>query len=1099
MNETEPASKPVSRPHSLSSWAAERLYEDHRLSALVLILIFGAGCIALIQLPKLEDPPLSQRGGTITTLLPGASASQVEAKITEKLEEKLLELPDLKKLRSESRAGASVISFEFKDSVRDTELAFSRLRSKVHDASAKLPDEATKPIVEAIDVAAYAWIGALVCDSSIKSNPGQFRRLAMRLSDQLREIKGTKQLALWGSHEEEISVDVDPRRAAQLGLPMAEIARCLSQSDAKQSAGTLTGKRQDLNLKIANQFNSVQEIANTLLRDTGNGNVLRLRDIASVKRGVRTPANSLAIVDGHPAVIVAARPELGCSVDRWTQAVQAKLASFQSGLPSGVRLETLLVQNEYVAQRMFDLLVNLLVGLLAVALTTVVFLGWRSALLVTATLPIGSFMVLAGLHWLNIPLHQMSVTGLILSLGLMIDNAIIVVDELGQFLRRPMRGFEALVRTCRRLAIPLLGSTVTTVLAFVPLAFLPGPTGEFVGSIGVAVILSVISSLVIALTLLPAIAVRVLQRRQVFEGFQGVRIPKLEKRFRDLLLRILKRPAEGLALGALLPALGFLLAVGLPEQFFPAAERDQFLVDLELDASATIQDTVAYTRLVDTALKKIPSFAQTSWFIGGTGPAFYYNQIPLKSNTPSYAQAVVRTHDRVVERKDLSLLQSVLNQQIPSARATVREFAQGPPTNAPIELHILGDDLTRLQQLGETVQRIMFANPAVMHVRSDMAEMRPVANVRLDSLRLRAAGLDERAIAAQLFSQLDGLTAGSLIEQTEEMPVRVRLANNPVEASAPMEALSIMANRRSARVDSSARPGTPRSIPVGALGTIVLDPERAAITHLNGQRVNELQAFLRVGQLTSQVMKELAQQLTPDRLDMPFGYRLEFGGEAPERAAAISSLSSLVPGVVLAGIIILVLTLQSFRMALVIAFVGSLSVGLGTGSLWLFGYAISFPAIIGLLALVGVAINDSIVVLTALREDALARTGDIEAMQQTILGCTRHVLCTTFTTVLGFLPLILGGGSFWPPMAIVIGFGITGASLTALTFLPCAYRILALQRSASHFGKVAAETDIEEQVYEQVCNLIDEIPHISTQPPARSDSFPLPPVSSSRK
>lgn len=1081
--------QPAAPSVPLSAKIAVRLYQDLRLSVLLLILVFGAGCIALLQMPRLEDPPLSKRGGTITTLLPGADASQVEATVTEKLEEELLELPELKKLSSQSRQGVSVLSFEFKEAIHDTEMALSRLRSRVQAAIAKLPPGASEPIVAEIESAAYSWIGALVCQPSTDLSPGQLSRLAQHLSDRLRELPGTKLTDLWGLQEEEVLVDIDASRAAQLGLSNAEIASCLNHTDAKQSAGTLIGSRQELSFRIANQFDSLQKIANTQLRDSGNGNVLLLKDVASIQRGIRTPASSLAIVDGLPAVIVAARTDLAYSLSRWTHAVEGNLAEYRSELPHGVHLEILLVQNDYVAQRMFSLLTNLLVGLLAVALTTVVFLGWRPAMLVTATLPLGAFMVLAGLNWMSIPLHQMSVTGLILSLGLMIDNAIIVIDELCQAIRRPLRPLAAMTYTCRRLAIPLLGSTATTVLAFVPLALMAGPTGEFVGSIGIAVMLSVISSLIIALTLLPAVAVHVLQRSPLSLMSQGLRLPTVERLYTNLLRRILKRPAEGLVLGALLPILGFTVAARLPEQFFPAAERNQFMIDLELDASATILDTLACTQSVDSILKTTPNFEQVSWFIAGTGPAFYYNHIPLKSNIPSFAQAVVRTTTPVASAKVLNELQTKLNQQVPGASLTVRQFEQGPPSSAPIELRILGDDPNRLQQLGDSVRKTLLASPGVTHVRSEMSEMRPVADVQLDPLRLRATGLDERSVGAQLASQLDGLIAGSLIEQTEELKVRVRSVDSHSLASSPLEIFSTASIGQALHVNPSSLPGKTRSFPLAAIGKIALLPERAVITHHNGQRVNELQAFMRIGQPSAPVIKEFAKLLNSDDFETPFGYRIEIAGEAAERASAVSSLSARVPAVVIAGLAVLVLTLQSFRLALVIAAVGLMSVGMGTGSLWLIGYPIGFTAIIGFLALVGVAINDSIVVLTALREDALARQGNIDAMVRTILDCTRHVLCTTFTTLLGFLPLMLGGGSFWPPMAVVIGCGIAGASLTALTFLPCLYRLLATRRGASPFDSVVVDKDgkeIEQQLYEQLRELTNDVPHISPHSPASS-------------
>lgn len=1032
--------------HSASGWlvgVASRLYEDPRLIALALLLAIGAGVFAFLKLPRMEDPPLAQRAMTITTLLPGADAEQVEATVTQKIENQLLDIPDLKLMRSQSRAGASWISFEVADSVVDTDPVWTRVRAKVEESLASLPPGASRPRLDETEVSAYAWIGAVVWQSNTTPSHGILRRLALRLEDRLRAVAGTKDVDLFGEPQEEIVVRIDQAKAASLGISVEEIAAKLNGADAKESVGNLHGPQTSLVVQMGNRFRTLEEIANASIRESEQG-VLQLGDLASITRQIRRPEHAKAIVDGRPAVVVGAFLDPSVAIGSWTEAADASLQEFQSHLPSGVSLEPLLIQRDYVSARMATLWSNLAIGTVAVSLVTLVFMGWRAAGLVTMTLPLASLLVLAGMYLLGVPIHQMSVTGLVLALGLLIDNAIISVDEVTLALRSGLSRIEAMRKTVARLSAPLLGSTVTTALAFAPLALMKGSTGEFIGSIGITVILAISSSMLLSVTILPALAAQLLPRSLphgqaghpwfVASVFQrGLQLPKLTAGYRSFLHWMVLHPRHGMALGAALPIAGFLGAGLLEEQFFPPSDRNQIQIEVELGSSAPIARTEAVTREVEKLLRQTPQVHHVHWFLGESAPSFYYNLIPLRKNTPSYAQGIVQVHGSQLDEQWLTAMQAKLNEAFLDARVTIRKFEQGPPVNAPIEVRIYGHDLARLQHLGRDVHRRLAGIPEVLHVRSDLNEVRPIAEVDVEAFRARKAQLEEATIGAQLFSQLEGLPAGSILEATEEVPVRVCLDESRKSTLLQLQNAAIHPS-----LPGYAHPqrGVQGTTSLSALAEISLTPQFASITHMNGERVNEVQGYLEPDVLPAQVLSAFQSDLKNSPLNLPADFRVEFGGEAAERANAITNLLSHAPLLGLMMLGALVLALGSFRLTAVIGSVGLLSIGIGCGSLWLFGFPFGFTAIVGTVGLVGVAINDSIVVLTALKDNPQARTGDAGAIVETVVECTRHVLCTTFTTMFGFVPLVVWGGDFWPPLAIVIGSGIVGATLLAITYMP---------------------------------------------------------------
>jgi multidrug efflux pump subunit AcrB len=1029
---------------------AARFFRDRRLIVLTLLLAIASGVSSLMVLPRMEDPLLKQRAAQITTIFPGADATRVEALVTEKIEDKLLDVPEIKRLRSQSRAGISFISIELGDEVTNTAPVWSSIRGKLEDSIGSLPAGALRPQFDELDIAAYAWIGALVWKREPPVAEGVLRRLAREMQDVLLAVPGTKAVDLFGDPLEEILVEVDLQRAAAAGLPATLIAQQLSQGDVKSSAGMLRTKKSEIVVELKNQFRSLEDIVNVSLQTSQPGQSLRLGDVASVRRSTPEPVASKAIIDGRPGIVVSVmlRPEF--RIDHWARDAQIKIDEFLERLPTGVELQVVMQQESYVRARMDTLLKNLFLGVAAVAVVTFLFLGWRSSLLVTATLPIAALMVLAGMRFLNIPIHQMSITGLIIAMGLLIDNAIIAADEIDISLRRGLFPAAAVGDMVSRLFAPLLASTVTTALAFAPIALMEGPAGEFVGSIALTVMLAIFSSLLLAMTVLPATAA-LLQTRGFRESsfastpkpaslfHHGLTFPKITRFYQHGLSLLVSYPWLGILTGSVLPVAGFVAATRLSEQFFPPADRDQFHVELEMAPGTSLARTEEITRLIDQVLHAQPRIAHTAWFLGESAPPFYYNVIARRKNSPDYAQAIVTLDNNQRPLELIRQLQLELDQQFPDARILVRQLEQGPPFDAPVEVRVFGSDLDQLKDYGEQLRAIATEIPNMLHVRTALSDIRPVATVSVGPHQAEWLGLSEGEIAQQLFARLEGLPAGSIIEEVEQIPVRVRLAgatNTQVEELAGADLFS------SAQAQSA---GLLSAIPVASIATIDLNPQRALITRYNGRRMNEVQGFITAGTLPSKILNEFERRIEASGMQLPLGFSMELGGEASERDAAVNRLLANVSILVVGMIASLVLALASFRLTALIGLVAVLSIGLGMGALWLFGYPFGFMAIIGTMGLVGIAINDSIVVVAALSADEHARHGNVQAIVERVLEVSRHVLATTATTVVGFLPLLLSGGEFWPPLAVSIGAGVTGATLISLTLVPAAFRLIMTQ------------------------------------------------------
>lgn len=1016
---------------------AGRFTRNPHLLIVSIALLLVAGLSALVTLPRIEDPRITTRNGTIVTAYPGASAERVEALVTKKLEDRLREIAEIKTIESTSRSGVSVIAIELQDAIGpgDNETVFAKVRDRLDDAEAELPAGAAAPIFDdKRGAVADSLILAVSWDASGAPPLGIVRRHAERLGDLLRGLPGSEQVMLYGAPQEEVQVEVDAAELAATGMTVADLAARIASADTRRSAGTLRGSALDLPLELAGPLDSAARIGAVPLIHDGDGGLLTVGDIARVTKGWADPPAQIALHDGRRSILVAVRTEQAIRLDRWAVSAREAVRGFVATLDSGIAVDTVFDQSRYTKQRLGDLAGNLVAGALLIVVVVWLMLGWRPALVVGSALPLAAGATLFGLTLFDEPIHQMGIFGMIIAIGLLIDNAIVITHSVVGRRRSGLDALAAVNGAVRHLQAPLFASTLTTILGFMPIFLLPGNVGDFVGPIAISVVLALVASFALSMSVIPALAGLLAYREA--DGPRhwwrdGLSSRGAASAYRGLLGRAVHQPRLTLLATVVLPLTGFVLATGLGMQFFPPAERDQLEIQVWMPPGSAIERTAARCAAIERILHTHDPQAVVTWVAGASSPPVYYNQLRDHDNDPTYARGVVRLTDSTAAKHLEGVLQTDLGEQLRDAQVVVRAFGQGPPVAAPVGLRLVGPDPDTLRRLGEQLRELLHRQPEVTHTRASVTGGEPKLWLEADPRAARLAGLSLDDVAIQFAAALEGAVGGRVLEDLEDLPVRIRYAREARDSIAAVAGLNL------ALPDGD-------WVPALALGEVVLRPALAAITRRNGERVNNISAYLRQGALPIEVTRSLQAAAGDGALTLPPGYRIEWAGDSAEQQRAIGQLLTYAPVLATLMISSLVLSFRSFALAGLIGFVAVLSVGLGLLSLWAGGYPLGFNPILGTAGLVGVAINGCIVILAAIRANPRARAGDRGAIVDETLGATGHIVATTLTTVGGFIPLLLfTGGDFWPPLAVVIAGGVGLSAILSLVLTPAAYRLLA--------------------------------------------------------
>ncbi len=949
------------------------------------------------------------------------------------------EIAEIKETNSTSRFGISVISISLSDQIDagENERVFSKIRDQLADAERLLPADAASPeLDDERDPVAFTLLLAIKWDAGGEPRLGLMTRLAEELGDRLRNVAGTELVRLHGEVDEEVLVSIDRDKVRALGLTVPQVAASLGQADAKRSAGTLRTNAVDVQLEVEGGFEAVERIRRIPLLDGEGLAVAQLGDAASVERRWDEPPVEIGLSDGGRAVYVAARMGTDNQVGRWSADAMEIVGAARDEFGSGIDVSVVFDQSGYTVDRLRELAFNLLLGVCVVVVVIFLTMGLRAAAVVGSAIPLVAGATLFGVLLSGGQLHQMSIFGMIIALGLLIDNAIVVVDETRKRVERGMSPRESVGDTLGHLAGPLFASTLTTTLAFAPIVLLPGNAGDFVGYIGGSVIIAIVSSYFISMTVIAALAgryggfVRARERSRrswIASGLPGAGAARVARRLMLLGFRV---PVAMMLLATLPAVAGFAVAPHLGNQFFPPVDRDMFDLRVWMPQQTPVARTREIVEEIEAELRERDDVERVHWPVGGSFPSVYYNLTMNQDRSSHDAQAVIDAASAQAVQEMIPALQRTLDERFPQAQIVARSFGQGPPIDADLEFRIYGPSIDGMQRVGDVYRNAMQSHPDVLHTRTNIPRGSPKLWFDANEDEARFAGYSLNALASELRGQLDGALGGAVLEDLEELPVRVRVGGEARETVAGLASIGFPSGDRN-------------WAPLEAIGTLELRPETASIARFDSRRTNILEGYTVEDALPIDVTRDVQAPLDERGYELPPGYRVELGGELDTNRDAVGDLMQYAPVLGVIMIAALVLTFRSVLLAGVLIAVAACSVGLAMLKTFFIGFPVSFNTILGTFGLIGIAFNDSIVVIAAIRENPRARAGDPGAIADAVLGCSRYVISTTLTTIGGFLPLLLlVGGEFWPSLAIVLAGGVGGATILALVFVPASYVLL---------------------------------------------------------
>lgn len=1018
---------------------ATSLFENGRYLALLVISIIVVGVTSYNSLGRQEDPSITPFVASVQTFYPGASPARVESLVTKPLEDALREHPDVQEIDSSSINGVStiVIEADYYLSRSDIKRVWSELRGKVNRVTADLPEGTTQPVFDDDLFTTFVKIVAISADEGVDISPSLLRREALRFADAARKVPQTRRVKPYGLPDEEINVEINGTALSTLGLSVDDIARTLALSDSRTPAGKLASPTSALTIDVAGDFGDAQAVRDTFIKsDFDSVTGIRISDVATVTKSEAEPPLRLALSNGRRSVFLAVEMKEGYQVDKYSEQFDAFLEDYRVNAAYGLTIETTYDQSGYTEARLAGVAKNIIAGVLIVVAVLFVTLGWRAALIVALSLPLCTLLSMVVLNYLDVPIHQLSMTGLVVALGLLVDGSIVVTDEIRKHLLEGDEAIQAMQKAVKRMTVPLVSATATTVLAFTPMAILQGPSGDFLGSLATCVIVMLVMSLVLALSVTAALGGRLLPGAMT-EGLawwrSGIVLPRARERFAASIDWSLKYPLASVLLAASIPLLGFASVSTLTAQFFPGTDRDQMYLRVEMPRSAGIEATLELVRQLDEDLRAEPLIRRVDWSVGESPPAFYYNLRSNKRNAPGWAEGMVLTRDENQTNALIRRLQKNFDRKYPQAQILVLGIDQGPPVDAPLEVVLYGPNTHTLRVLGEQFRQRLQELPDITHTKLSISPAAPKVEFELDEEKLRRLDLERTQVAALIDGYLRGRFGGAVIEDTEQLRVRAKLEREAWQDSDELLNLQI---------PLPGQLGQPRFVPLSAVGELNIVPDDAPIGRRNGERINQVQAFLTRGVLPEEALKLLRQSLEDNPITLPDGYRYSFGGDSGEREGVVNDLIGPVGLVMSLLLATIMLTFNSWRLTALAFGVVICAFGLSFLALALFRYPLGIMALVGVVGSIGVAINACIIILTSFQQSPAAASGNRDAMRDEVLDSSRHIISTTLTTFGGFLPLILEGSQFWPPFAMAIAGGVLLSTIISFYLVPPAYVLL---------------------------------------------------------
>ncbi|MEP5763328.1 MAG: efflux RND transporter permease subunit [Halieaceae bacterium] len=1001
--------------------------DSNRLTIVFIATVIVLGLIQFFDFPRQEDPPITIREVVVTAFFPGMPPVEMEELVTRRLEAELRSLPELADIWSDSKQGVTIIHAETRDEFDDLDLIWQKVRNRMLDVRPQLPEGTIGPFVnDEFGLTAVATI-ALWSDGFSMAD---MRVAARDVRDRLYELPGTRKVELHGVHDEAVFLEFSTARLAQFDLSAAHILNTLIEQNVVLPGGRVDNGAQQVIVSPSGNFNSIDDIENVEIPIPNSAQTVRLHNLVTVTKGYADPARNKAYYNGKRAIVLSVAITPGVNSVAYGEALKSKISALESELPIGYVLDFATFQPDLVEAAVNGGLGNVYETIIIVLIVVMAFLGVRTGLIVGSFVPLTMLTGLIIMRLMGLELERVSIASSIIALGMLVDNGIVIAEDIRSRLERGEDRREACLETGRSLSIPLLTSSMTTILAFLPMLLLLGQTGEYAKSLPMVVTILLLASWFLSMYVTPSMCywfMKVPEKGEPAVDPYGAGFYKVYRALLQSLLAV--RGVVFVGAIAAIFAGGFIATLLVREFFGPSTDRAQFLVYVDLPAGQNIEsadDTVRQVADYLADAQQNPEVTGTVAYVGFGGPRFFLVLSPVQPN-PHVGFLVVDTSNAEDVPTVIKRLREKFEVDFPGANGRVKQMWMGSSEPGFVEVRLVGPNPEVLYEKGNLLVDALRRIPGALDVRHNWENKVARADILVDQVRARRAGVTSRDVARGLQSQMDGLNITQYREGDVAIPVVVRATERHRGS---------LGDLWNAKITSSQ---TGQVVPLTQIASIQVEADFYRVSRHNQERT--LTVEFKHEQLLAPQLLEAALPLIDD-LQLGSAYRWDVGGEIEQSQQTMGGLMQWMPICIFGIVVLLIWQFNSFRRPLIIFITIPLAFTGAFIGLLIMGAPFDFFAMLGLLSLAGVIINNGIVLIDKIDTDREDGMEPAAAILNAALSRFRPIFMTTVTTVLGLAPLILSQDPLFYSMAVVLAFGLLFGTVLTLGVVPIIYSVL---------------------------------------------------------
>lgn len=984
-------------------------------------LFFLTGLFSYLNLGRMEDPDFTIKQMIVSVAWPGATARQMEEQVTDKVEKKLQDLPGLDYLQSYSNPGQTIIYINLKDTVpkKDIRAKWLEARNMVSDMAATLPAGVQTPQFNDRFDEVYGIVYALTGDGYTYE---EMREKAEKIRRILRDVPRVRKVQLLGTQTESIYIELEKSKMAQLGIDPAQITNQIQAQNAMAATGMLETKTDNVYLRVTGMFEQVEDIRTIPI--TANGRTFRLGDIAKITRSYAEPADPQFFYNGQPAIGIAVAMEPGENIIALGYNLKTTVAKIKAELPAGLEIHQTVNQPKIVETSINEFVKSLLEAIIIIFIVSFFSLGLRSGIIVAFCIPLVLAIVFTIMYLMNIELQRVSLGALIIALGLLVDDAMIVIEMMAVKLEKGWERLRAATYAYSATAFPMLTGTLITCAGFIPVGFSQGSASEFCATIFSVITIALLTSWLVAATVTPLLGYLLIKPASTAVN-QDHRVydTKPYRLFKQALIWCLTHRKIVLTVTGIL----FIASLGLlglvKEEFFPASTRNELIVQLKLPEGASLKNIETVAGQFARQLNDDPLISYYTYHVGEGAPRFVLTYDPT-FNKSNFAEFVIVAKDTNARNQLQAKVGKLLNEEFPSVQVHTKVISTGTSAAYPVMLRVEGYDHDKVREIARQVKTAMEAHPGTRNVNLNWNEKNKIMHLSIDQDKARNLGLTSESLASTLQAQLSGTSIAEFREADKTIPLIFRFASEGRNDPARVKDLPIQV-------------GNGKYVPLDQIAKISFEAEDGLIYRRDLKPTITVQAETKPGVTGDSVASQVYENLHDLRAGLPPGYSIKYDGSMEESIKSTKLLLAPVPAMVITIMVILMLQLQNVAkmiLTLLTAPLGIIGVAVG---LFLTGKPFGFVVQLGILALSGIIMRNSVILMDQIDQHLAAGESPGDSIINAAVTRLRPILLTAAAAILAMIPLV--SNIFWGPMAVAIGAGLFTATILTLLVLPVMY------------------------------------------------------------